>query len=69
MRELTLMQELVLDFIKKSAAINGYPPTMQEICDSFGWKSINAADTHIKALVRKGALLKAPTKSRGIRVA
>ena len=33
-----------------------------------GFKSVNAAESHIKALVKKGVLLKVPDSSRGLKL-
>jgi repressor LexA len=46
----------------------GYPPTRAEIARILGFKSANAAEEHIKALARKGAIEIIPGASRGIRL-
>ena len=68
MYNLTARQEQVLQLIKKYAEETGYPPTRAEIAQSLGFKSANAAEEHIKALARKGAIEVIPGASRGIRL-
>lgn len=64
----TAKQLIVLDFIKRHIAEKGYPPTRDEMCNYFGWKSWNAADSHVRALADKGLISITPGVSRGIRV-
>lgn len=68
MSKLTLRQEKVLQLIKNYAEETGYPPTRAEIAKILGYKSANAAEEHIKALARKGAIRVIPGASRGIRL-
>jgi len=44
------------------------PPTRAEIAASMGFRSANAAEDHLRALDRKGAITLTPGMSRGIRV-
>ena len=68
MLKLTPRQTEILEFIKQSLDDNGYPPTRAEIAQKLGFKSPNAAEEHLKALARKGAIEMTPGASRGIRV-
>lgn len=68
MHDLTPRQEKVLQLIKNYAEETGYPPTRAEIAKILGYKSANAAEEHIKALARKGAIDIIPGASRGIRL-
>ena len=68
MQNLTSRQEQVLNLIKQYADETGYPPTRAEIARLLGYKSANAAEEHIKALARKGAIEIIPGASRGIRL-
>jgi repressor LexA len=68
MYNLTSRQEQVLQLIKSYAEETGYPPTRAEIARTLGYKSANAAEEHIKALARKGAIELIPGASRGIRL-
>ncbi|MDD1966470.1 transcriptional repressor LexA [Pseudomonas sp. NPDC090203] len=68
MIKLTARQAEILDFIKRCLEDNGYPPTRAEIAQKLGFKSPNAAEEHLKALARKGAIEMTPGASRGIRI-
>jgi repressor LexA len=68
MYNLTARQEQVLQLIKSYADETGYPPTRAEIARILGYKSPNAAEEHIKALAKKGAIEIVPGASRGIRL-
>ena len=68
MLNLTSQQIKVFDVIKNHLTINGYPPTRAEIAKTLNFKSVNAAESHIKALVKKGVIEKVPGSSRGIRL-
>ena len=61
-------QAEILTFIKRCLEDNGYPPTRAEIAQELGFKSPNAAEEHLKALARKGAIEMTPGASRGIRI-
>lgn len=69
MIKLTARQQQVLDLIKQAIDDTGYPPTRAEIAQELGFKSPNAAEEHLKALARKGAIEMIPGASRGIRLA
>ena len=69
MIKLTARQQEVLDLIKQSIEDTGFPPTRAEIAKDLGFKSPNAAEEHLKALARKGAIEMIPGASRGIRLA
>ncbi|MDF3931010.1 transcriptional repressor LexA [Pseudomonas citronellolis] len=68
MQKLTPRQAEILAFIKRCLEDNGYPPTRAEIAQELGFKSPNAAEEHLKALARKGAIEMTPGASRGIRI-
>ena len=65
---LTEQQFKIFDVIKGHVNDYGYPPTRAEIAKIMGFKSVNAAESHIKALVKKGVLLKVPDSSRGLKL-
>lgn len=65
---LTPRQAQILDLIRKYIATTGYPPTRANIASELGFKSPNAAEEHLKALARKGAIEIIPGTSRGIRL-
>lgn len=68
MTKLTARQQQILDLIKEQIEQTGYPPTRAEIAAILGFKSANAAEEHIKALARKGAIEVIEGASRGIRL-
>ncbi|MEM9623631.1 MAG: transcriptional repressor LexA [Pseudomonadota bacterium] len=65
---LTPRQAEVLDLIKRYINDTGYPPTRADIAQELGFRSPNAAEEHLKALSRKGAIEIIPGTSRGIRL-
>ena len=65
---LTERQEKILSFIKKSIQEQGYPPTIREIGEHFGIRSTNGVNDHLKALERKGYLMRGELKSRALSV-
>ena len=65
---LTARQAQILELIRQYIGETGYPPTRAEIAKELGFKSANAAEEHLKALARKGAIEMIPGTSRGIRV-
>ena len=66
--KLTARQQQVLDLIRNEIQRTGFPPTRAEIARIFGFKSANAAEDHLKALDRKGAIELIAGTSRGIRL-
>ena len=68
MSKLTARQAEVLALIKTHIEDTGFPPTRADIARELGFKSANAAEEHLKALARKGAIEIIPGASRGIRV-
>ena len=68
MEKLTQRQHQVLDIIRQHIDDTGYPPTRADIARELGFKSANAAEEHLKALARKGAIEMVAGASRGIRL-
>ncbi len=68
MEELTARQQEVLDLIRQAIANTGRPPTRAEISEHLGFRSPNAAESHLRALHRKGAIELSSGASRGIRL-
>lgn len=68
MEKLTQRQQQVLDLVKQYIDDTGYPPTRADIAEHLGFKSANAAEEHLKALARKGAIEMIAGTSRGIRL-
>lgn len=68
MQELTPRQSQVLAFIRDFITDQGMPPTRAEIARALGFKSVNAAEEHLRALQRKGAIELVSGTSRGIQL-
>ncbi len=68
MLKLTKRQQQVLDLVKDYMRDKGMPPTRAEIAKIMGFKSINAAEDHLKALAKKGVIEILSGTSRGIRI-
>jgi repressor LexA len=68
MESLTDRQTEILKLIRDLTESSGYPPTRAEIARSMGFRSVNAAEQHLRALERKGVLEISSGASRGIRL-
>jgi repressor LexA len=68
MPKLTPRQQQILELIQSAIANTGSPPTRAEIATELGFKSANAAEEHLQALARKGAIELVSGTSRGIRL-
>ncbi len=66
--KLTARQQQILELIQTAIARTGAPPTRAEIASELGFKSANAAEEHLQALARKGAIELVSGTSRGIRL-
>lgn len=66
---LTSRQREVLEFIEEVQNRSGIPPSTREIQQHFGFASQTAAVNHLRALERKGAILREPGKARAVRPA
>src|SRR4030065_175805 len=63
---LTKRQAEILSFIKTHIQYSGFPPTISEIQGPSSFKSPNAVQEHLKALVRKGQIRRTPNQWRGL---
>ena len=68
MDALTDRQAEILKLIRELTEVSGFPPTRAEIAERMGFRSVNAAEQHLRALEKKGAIEIAAGASRGIRV-
>jgi repressor LexA len=59
-------QQQVLDYIKKTVAERGYPPSVREIGEALGLSSPSTVHSHLSGLVAAGALHRDPSKPRAI---
>lgn len=68
MKELTAQQQKILRFVRQAIEATGFPPTRAEIAHALSFRSPNAAESHLRALERKGALEILQGAARGIRL-
>lgn len=68
LKPLTPRQVEILRMIEAHVEESGFPPTRAEICAAMGFSSPNAAETHLRALERKGVIEMTSGASRGIRL-
>jgi repressor LexA len=68
MEKLTTRQSEILSFVQEFIEEAGMPPTRAEIARGLGFRSVNAAEEHLRALQRKGVLDLIPGASRGIQL-
>lgn len=66
MKSLTAKQSEICAFIQACQVRNGYPPTQAEICDHFGFHSLNAVRSHLMLIEKKGYIRLNCGKARGI---
>jgi repressor LexA len=64
--KLTRRQQEILDYIEHCLRVDGMPPTRAEIVEHFGFASPNAAQCHLRALARHGAIELRAGTARGI---
>ncbi|MBL4783596.1 MAG: repressor LexA [Porticoccaceae bacterium] len=67
-KDLTARQKEIVELIQRHIEDTGFPPTRVEIANELGFRSANAAEEHLRALHRKGAIEMIPGASRGIRI-
>jgi repressor LexA len=63
---LTARQRKVLEVIRDSVQRRGYPPSMREIGESVGLTSTSSVSHQLRALQRKGFLLRDPNRPRAV---
>jgi SOS-response transcriptional repressor LexA len=63
---LTARQAAVLGFLERFFQRHGYAPTMREIGAEFGIRSTNGVSDHLRALERKGYVVRSLMKSRAL---
>jgi len=65
---LTDTQRAILALIAERIEGEGVPPSQTEIATAFGFSSVRAAQYHLEALERAGAIQRIPGQARGIRL-
>ncbi|HRR82448.1 MAG TPA: transcriptional repressor LexA [Planctomycetota bacterium] len=68
MKGLTKRQAAILEYIADRIRGDEYPPTLQEVADTFEIKSTFAVRRHLAALARKGYIERDTGAFRGIRL-
>lgn len=64
--KLTQKQQDVYHFLRESQALKGIIPSSREIQQHFGFASQTAAMSHLRALERKGVIVRLANKARAI---
>jgi repressor LexA len=68
MKDLTRIQQQILEFIQKWQQANGSTPSSQEITGHFGFRSPNAITGHLRLMRKKGVVTREPGKARSLRI-
>jgi repressor LexA len=63
-----LKKEAVFQYIKSQVKINGFPPSVREICQAVGIKSTSTVHAYLEKLKEEGLLEKSPSASRALKV-
>src|SRR5215831_18976520 len=66
--QLTERQREIYDFIRSKIETRGYGPTVREIGQAFDIKSPNGVMCHLKALEKKGLILREGFSARAIQL-
>lgn len=66
--KITDRQKEILNFIYSSLKNDGFPPTFDEIKESFGISSNQAVIDHLDSLEKKGLLIREKGAARGIKI-
>ncbi len=61
-------QQRILTLIAERIEAEGMPPSQTEIARELGFKGVRAAQHHLEALERAGAIERVPGRARGIRL-
>jgi repressor LexA len=64
--ELTEIQKKILEFLIDQKVNKGFPPTLAEIAEFFGYKNRATVQQHLQAIEKKGYIKRNPGLSRGI---
>ena len=64
--QLTNRQQEVLDYLKETHRVEGYMPSTRDIQRHFNFASQTAAISHLRALEKKGVIVRKANKACGI---
>ena len=65
---ITKRQLEILEYIKSEILVQGYPPSVREICQAVQLKSTASVHSHLEALENKGYIKRNPNKQRAIEI-
>jgi repressor LexA len=65
---LTKRQSQLLDYLRKTIAVQGFAPSLEEIAAHFDLSSVGTVHKHLKALEEKGVIRRQWNRSRAIEV-
>ncbi len=65
-KELTQIQQRILEFVIERKTGLGIPPTLAEIAKHFGYRNRATVQQHLQAIEKKGYIKRNPKLSRGI---
>jgi repressor LexA len=65
---LTKRQQQILDFIRETLRIKGYPPSVREIGEAVGLSSSSTVHSHLEKLEELRLIRRDPTKPRAIEI-
>lgn len=68
MQDIKAREQRILKYMKQQIRLQGYPPTVREICDACNIKSTSTVHKDIENLERQGFLKKDPSKPRAYMV-
>ena len=66
MKGITVRQKRVLSFVEKYFDEKGFPPTVREIAEGLGFKSVNSVREHLRLIEKKGYIELRKGVARGI---
>src|SRR6187431_2693049 len=66
--QLTVRQREIYEFIRERIERRGYGPTVREIGEGFAIKSPNGVMCHLKALEKKGLIIREEHSARAIQL-
>tara|TARA_B100001123_G_C15243951_1_gene1000159 strand:- start:1339 stop:1560 length:222 start_codon:yes stop_codon:yes gene_type:complete len=68
MEKLTERQTEIYQWLRSQIVDNHLPPTLKEIADNFEFANSSGSRYHLRALERKGWIIRIPHQSRNIRL-
>ncbi len=68
MATISKRQQQILDFIRDTLRIKGYPPSVREIGEAVGLSSSSTVHSHLEKLEEQNLIRRDPTKPRAIEI-